>query len=191
MLSSVENERKFIAMELHDSVGQQLMLLTRKAKSLPDHSFQELSTATLTTIRSISHNLYPVVLKRLGFTEAAQSLINDIDENTDVFFTSEITFIDDLLNEEEALHFYRILQEVLQNIIKHAQAKSVSVEVYGSKDEIKLIIKDNGIGFNYDEISKTSKSLGLKSIEERCKIIQAKLDIESLSNKGTVVKITL
>ena len=191
MLSSVENERKFIAMELHDSVGQQLMLLTRKAKSLPDHSFQELSTATLTTIRSISHNLYPVVLKRLGFTEAAQSLINDIDENTDVFFTSEITFIDDLLNEEEALHLYRILQEVLQNIIKHAQAKSVSVEVYGSKDEIKLIIIDNGIGFNYDEISKTSKSLGLKSIEERCKIIQAKLDIESLSNKGTVVKITL
>ncbi|MDO3695666.1 ATP-binding protein [Wenyingzhuangia sp. chi5] len=191
ILSSVENERKLIAMELHDSVGQQLMLLTRKAKKLSDSSFQELSLDTLTTIRSISHNLYPVVLKRLGFTEAAQSLINDMDENSHVFFTTEIAYIDEDLNEEQALHLYRILQEILQNIIKHAKAKSVFIKVSKSKEHIRLIIKDNGLGFNYNEISKTSKSLGLKFIEERCKIIQAKLYISSSTNEGTVVKIVL
>lgn len=191
IMESQEQERNKVAMELHDSVGQQLMLLTRKASTLPDSSFQELAAGTLSSIRTISHNLYPVVLKRLGFSEAAQQLINSIDENSEVFFTTEIGFVDDMLSDDEALHLYRILQEVLQNILKHAKAKSVCVEVQKLNNNVMLSIKDNGVGFNFNKAFKTNKSLGLKSIQERCKIIHAKLFIESQPNEGTKVKVVL
>lgn len=191
IMESQEQERNKVAMELHDSVGQQLMLLTRKANTLPDSSFHELAADTLSSIRAISHNLYPVVLKRLGFSEATQQLINSIDENSDVFFTTEIGFVDDMLSDDEALHLYRILQEVLQNILKHAKAKSVWVEVLKSNNNVMLTIKDNGVGFNFNKALKTNKSLGLKSIQERCKIIHSKLIIESQPNKGTKVKVIL
>lgn len=191
ILSSQERERNRVAMELHDSVGQQLMLLTRKAKNMGDTSMQDLAIGTLASIRAISHNLFPVVLKRLGFSKAAQDLVEELDETTDVFFTSEISFVDNDLNDEQALHLYRMLQEVLQNGVKHANAKAVSVEVLKNGNQITMTINDNGRGFNYKEVATTGKSLGLKSIQERCKIINGMLEVHSAINKGTTIKIIL
>lgn len=191
VIASQEHERNKLAMELHDSVGQQLMLLVRKTKVLPDSSFQELASEALSSVRTISHDLYPVVLMRLGFSEAVQQLVNSIDENSDMFFTTEIMFVDDMLNDDEALHLYRIIQEVLQNTLKHSESKSVLVEVVRINKKVILKIKDNGAGFNVDMALKTNNSLGLKSIKERCKIIQAELFVESHPNKGTLTKVIL
>ncbi|MBP93230.1 MAG: hypothetical protein CMC55_03830 [Flavobacteriaceae bacterium] len=191
ILASQEQERNKVAMELHDGVGQQLMLLTRRAKNSEDNTLQELATETLANLRAVSHNLYPVVLKRLGFSQAAQELVNNFDENSDVFFTTEITKIDNRITEEQSLHLYRILQEALQNIIKHAKAKSVTIEIINYKSKIELIIKDNGLGFNYKEILDVANSLGIKSIQERCKMIKANLNINSKPSIGTTIKVTL
>lgn len=191
ILASQEQERNKVAMELHDSVGQQLMLLTRRAKNSEVSTLQELAAATLANLRAVSHNLYPVVLKRLGFSQAAQELVNSVDENSDVFFTTEIANVDDKINEEQSLHLFRILQEALQNIIKHAKAKSVIVEVNNLENKIELKIEDNGIGFNYKEVSSLGKSLGVKSIEERCKMINANLIINSKLGEGTTLKVIL
>ena len=191
ILASQEQERNKVAMELHDSVGQQLMLLTRRAKNSEDYALQELAVATLANLRAVSHNLYPVVLKRLGFSQAAQELVNSVDENSDVFFTTEIANVDDIINEEQSLHLFRILQEALQNIIKHSKAKSVTVEVNRHKNKIEVKIEDNGIGFNYKETSELGKSLGLKSIKERCKMINANLIINSKTGLGTALIVTL
>ena len=191
ILASQEQERNKVAMELHDSVGQQLMLLTRRVKNSEDSMLQELAAATLANLRAVSHNLYPVVLKRLGFSKAAVELVNSIDENSDVFFTTEIADIDNIINKEQSLHLFRILQESLQNIIKHAKAKSVSVEVVRYKNEIELIVKDNGLGYNYKEVLDSGAGLGIKSIQERCKMINANLSIKSKPNVGTTLKVTL
>ena len=191
ILASQEQERNKVAMDLHDSVGQQLMLLSRRIKNSDDSMLQELAAETLANLRAVSHNLYPVVLKRLGFSQAAQELVNSTDENSDVFFTTEIADIDNIINEEQSLHLYRILQETLQNIIKHAKAKSVLVEVVSYKNKIELIVKDNGVGFNYKEVLDAGTSLGIKSIQERCKMIHANLNINSKPNVGTTLKVTL
>jgi Signal transduction histidine kinase len=191
VISSQEQERNRVAMELHDSVGQQLMLLTRKAKNSGDVFIQELATDTLANIRAISHNLYPVVLKRLGFTKAAQELVNELDASIELFFTTEIAFVDDVLNEEQALHIYRILQETLQNIVKHAKASTVAVTVLKEKNQVSLTVQDNGIGFDYQEIATSGKSLGLKSIQERCKIIKARLKVHSETSQGTRLKVSI
>ncbi len=191
VISSQEQERNRVAMELHDGVGQQLMLLTRKAKSTRDVFMQDLATDTLANIRAISHNLYPVVLKRLGFTKAAQELVDDLDATTELFFTTEITFVDDVLNEEQALHLYRILQETLQNSIKHAKAKAIGVSVLKEKNGVSLTVEDNGIGFDYKEVAASGKSLGIKSIQERCKIIKAHLEVQAETKKGTCLKVSI
>ncbi len=191
IINTQEEERTRVSLELHDGVGQQLMLLTRKSKELTDPSLEILAKETLENLRSISQGLYPILLERFGFTAGIQDLIDTLDENSDLFFTSDIENIDEQINVNIALHLYRICQEVLQNIIKHAEAKSVEISVSKTADQIILQIKDNGKGFNYQQKLLTSKSLGMKSILERCKIINAKLDIKSAPNKGTAVKVIL
>ena len=189
IINTQEEERTRVALELHDSVGQQLMLLTRKSKSLGNESIETLAKDTLTNVRSISQGLHPVVLERLGFTASIEDLVNDIDANSDIFFTLEIENINDYLDKDKALHLYRIVQEILNNILKHAEAKAVFVNISKKDNNIILSIKDNGKGFDYQQKIATSKSLGMKSLLERCKIINSKLKINSTINIGTEVMI--
>ncbi|VXC39357.1 conserved hypothetical protein [Flavobacterium sp. 9AF] len=184
-----EEERTRVALELHDSVGQQLMLLTRKSKD-KDESIEALAKDTLQNVRTISQGLHPVVLERLGFTAGITDLITSIDANTDLFFTVDIEPIDSFLDKNKALHLYRIVQEVLSNIIKHANATSVTIDIHKVKSSIQVSIEDNGKGFDFEQEVKTSKSLGMKSLIERSKIIIGKLNIISTINEGTITQLT-
>ncbi len=190
IINAQEEERTRVALELHDSVGQQLMLLTRKSKNSNDASMETLAKDTLQNVRTISQGLHPVVLERLGFTAGINDLINTIDANTELFFTVEIENIDDYLNNQKALHLYRIVQEVLHNIVKHAEATSVTIDIHKKKSTIEVVIEDNGKGFDYEHQMKVSKSLGMKSLLERSKIINAKLNINSISKVGTITQLT-
>lgn len=187
LINGQEEERKRVACELHDSVGQKLMMLSRKAKNIEDSTINELTGSTLQELREVLKGLHPSVLEKLGLSLAIQSLINDIDANTPIFFTSEIDTIDPYLNKETSLHFYRIIQEVLSNIIKHSKSKSVNISITKEEKGIKTLIKDNGKGFNFIEKYKNAKSLGLKILLERAKIINSKIEIDSILGKGTTV----
>lgn len=191
IINTQEDERTRLALELHDSVGQQLMLLTRKLKGVDNMEYSNLADDTLTNLRAISQGLYPITLERFGFTAAIEYLVNELDENTDEFFTLEIENTDKLITKDKALHLYRMLQETLNNTIKHAEARAVSVTIYIDNKNITMCIQDNGKGFDYDTALKTSKSLGMKSLMERCKIINAKLMVESTLGKGTKITINL
>lgn len=191
IINTQEQERTRLAFELHDSVGQQLMLLTRKLKTIDDPLFGTLANDTLTNLRTISQGLYPATLERLGFQSAIEDLINELDENTDVFFTLELENVDKLLSKDKALHLYRMLQESLNNVLKHAEAKAVFVSLEILSNTVIMIIKDNGKGFDYNKALNTSKSLGMKSLMERSKIISAKLEVESSLGKGTTLMIKL
>lgn len=187
LLKTQEEERARVARELHDSVGQQLMLLTRKTKNSGDTSMETLATNTLEELRSISRGLHPASLRRLGFTATIEDLIDSMGDQLDMYLSGDIENVDDAINDHTALHIYRIIQELLVNIIKHADAQAASVTIEKEKDTITLSIRDNGKGFNYDEKLQTSKSLGMKSLLERSKIINAKLSVDSILGKGTNV----
>jgi signal transduction histidine kinase len=112
------------------------------------------------------------------------SEINDYDEQTALFFTMDIDTIDSYFTETTSLNFYRLIQECLTNILKHAKAKSVTVSIKKEHKNIIAFISDNGKGFNVDE-NKKKNSLGLKTIFERIKIMNGNISIDSELNKGT------
>tara|TARA_R110000787_G_scaffold196454_6_gene307826 strand:+ start:2496 stop:4466 length:1971 start_codon:yes stop_codon:yes gene_type:complete len=151
LLQSQEKERTRIARELHDSVGQQLTLIKRKSQNLEQVEITALTNNALEEVRSISRGLYPQLLKELGLTESVKQLINEYDEQTDLFFSMDIDFIDPYFTENTTLNFYRLIQECLTNIVRHAKAKTVIVSVKKEGDSIISLISDNGKGFNVTE----------------------------------------
>tara|TARA_R110001632_G_scaffold18408_4_gene57046 strand:+ start:13399 stop:15420 length:2022 start_codon:yes stop_codon:yes gene_type:complete len=184
LLLSQETERTRIARELHDSVGQQLTLIKKKAQNKDDVDIAEMTNNALEEVRSISRDLYPTLLKQLGLKESIEQLVNEYDEQTDLFFSMDIDKIDNYFNENTSLNFYRLMQECLTNIVKHAKAKSVTVTIKKEEDKIIALISDNGKGFDATD-SKKKNSLGLKTIFERIKIMNGKLSIDSKLDIGT------
>lgn len=184
LLLSQEEERTRIARELHDSVGQQLTLIKRKAQNEAQDDIAIMTNTALEEVRSISRDLYPALLKQLGLKESIELLVHEYDEQTDLFFTTDIDEIDNHFKESTSLNFYRLVQECLNNIIKHASAKSVTVTIKKEGKKINALISDNGKGFDVNE-SKNKNSLGLKTIFERIKIMNGKLSIDSQLNSGT------
>lgn len=167
------------------------MLLTKKTKTTGNTEMESLATNTLEELRAISRGLHPATLEKLGPTAAIRTLIDEVDANTNIFFTHEIEDIDTLLSKEASLHLYRIIQEVLNNMVKHAEAKVASITIEKRKNAIETIIMDNGKGFENSEKLKTSASLGMKTLIERAKILNSKIDIKSQINKGTTVTLTI
>ena len=190
LINGQEQERVHLARELHDSVGQKLMLLTKTTKNIGHENATNLASSTLEEIRSISRGLHPSNLERLGLTEAINALIYDFNANTELFFTEEIDNIDNTLSKESELHVYRIIQESLSNIVKHSEAKAVKMEIQKEENSINISVSDNGIGFNFESKYK-NMSLGLKTLLERAKIIGAQIHFDSTISKGTIMKLTL
>jgi len=191
LIEAQENERTRLARELHDSVGQKLMLLAKKTKTMGNAEIGTLADGTLDELRSISRGLHPATMEKLGLTAAITSMINEIDANTNIFFTNEIQNIDAYLSKENSLHLYRIIQEVLNNMMKHSEAKAASVTIIKKENFIEAVVKDNGRGFVFSEKLKNSNSLGMKTLLERAKIIKSKLQVESQLNKGTKISLLI
>ncbi|MBF31633.1 MAG: hypothetical protein CL529_10715 [Aequorivita sp.] len=191
LIKAQEAERTRVARELHDSVGQKLMLLTKKTKTNGNLEMESLANNTLQELRAISRGLHPAILERLGPTAAIRNMVDEVDSNTDIFFTHEIDDIDALLSREASLHLYRIIQEVLNNMVKHADAKAASVIIEKKESTIETTIADNGKGFEMSEKIKSGTSLGMKTILERAKILHSKIDIKSQPNKGTTITLTI
>jgi signal transduction histidine kinase len=184
LLISQEKERTKIAKELHDSVGQQLTLIKIQAQNSSQIDIAQMTNTALEEVRSISRGLYPALLKQLGLKESIEMLVNEYDERTDLFFSVDIDDIDIHFTESTSLNFYRLIQECLNNIIKHAKAKSVTVNIEVTEDKIVALISDNGQGFDVNDNQKKN-SLGLKTIFERIKIMDGKISIDSKLDIGT------
>ncbi|WP_422107570.1 ATP-binding protein [Winogradskyella sp.] len=191
LISEQEKERTRLAMELHDGIGQKLMLLTRKTKDSNNGYMQVLAQDTMEELRTISRGLRPAVLDRLGLKKALDALIEDIDDNSNILFTSNIADVGHAISKDVAIHIYRIIQECLNNILKHSGANSASVTVEMNTSRILTKITDNGKGFNVSQALRSNTSLGMKTIKERAKIIKSQFKILSGNNtKGTTIIIT-
>lgn len=191
LITAQENERTRLARELHDSVGQKLMLLTKKIKMGENSDLVTLSENTLDELRAISRGLHPPTIEGLGVTRAIIAMINEVDKYTNIFFTNEIENIDNVLSKEFELHLYRIVQEVLNNIVKHANAKETFITIEKERNFIKMSIEDNGSGFDFSKELNNNVSLGMKTLRERVKIIKSNIKITTQLNKGTIVKLVI
>ena len=191
LIKGQEEERFKIARELHDGVGQKLALLVKKSGAKGEEEIQNLSGNTLDELRGVLNGLHPPTLERLGITKSLESLIDEVDEHTELFFTYDIDPIDHDLDQEKSLHLYRIIQEALNNIIKHAEAKAVSIEVKRSEHQIEAFVQDNGKGFDFSNKIRSGKGFGMKTLLERAKIMKSKLLVESEAKAGTSIKLTI
>jgi len=192
-----EKEQKRIALELHDDIGSALtaikMQLSKKDLSQADiTNSQEQLKEVVTHVRAISNDLLPPVLNELGLNGAISNLCRRLGEQTIVVFNTVIPPTKtDVFKKDEELAIYRIVQELLNNILKHAEATKIFVSVTITPINYCLILEDDGKGYTPpNRLDVQSTSLGLKNIASRVQQIDATLNYELVPTKGTKVTLT-
>ncbi|MBX7174301.1 MAG: hypothetical protein K1X72_25230 [Pyrinomonadaceae bacterium] len=210
LINAHESERSRIAGELHDSLGQTLLIIKNwsllVSKKLPVESEEKkqveeivgFTTSALEETRTIARNLRPSALKKFGLTETLALTVKHLDESSDINFKSSIENIDKLFSADDELSIYRIVQECLNNVLKHSKAKKATVRIEktsakidftNAQDVVMIEIKDDGQGFNYQ--AKRESGFGLENIEQRVQLLGGKYSIKSNARKGTTITITL
>ncbi len=198
-----EEERRRISRELHDELGQNITALKidlawlahrvdpgRPALRQKLDSMGGLVDATLDTVRRVSAELRPGVLDSLGLAAAAEWLVRDFEQRTEVACDICITPDEIAVPPGLATDVFRILQETLTNVARHAQASRVEVTLVQKADMLELNVIDNGIGIPADRVS-SSDSFGLLGIRERLLPYRAALRVEGLPGGGTAVRVAI
>ncbi len=190
LLLSQEEERKRISKDLHDSLGQSLLLIKNKISLKNDKKTETLVNNAIEEMRSISRVLHPFQLEEIGISKALENLIHQLDESYEsTYIFGEIDEITTNLNQSQQVNVFRIVQECLSNIIKHAKAASAKVSLIEQEKTIIITIQDNGVGFDFSEKYNDFKSLGLKTIKERVRFLKGSIKIDSIKNTGTTFHI--
>lgn len=192
LLQSLEKERKRFSMELHDSVGQLLVVAGRNVKEQQYEGVEEHIQNALNEVRTISQGMHPYVLEKLGLQDAIANLIYLADKSSEMFIESEIDLQDVQLSSDQEIHIYRILQELVSNSIKHSNSPSLLIELLRKENRISILVQDRGVGFNPDEISSNKRtSLGWKTLHERVSLLHGTIKIDSRLNSGTSISIQI
>ena len=197
LIKNQEYERKRVAAELHDSLGQDLLVIKNRTslvlRNEKEHGKRtdqlqqicSIADEAISNIRQISYDLHPYQLEKIGLTDSLKSMIEKINEASSITFESEIENIDGLFPKEQEINCYRVLQELLNNILKHSKAKKAWIKISRSKKLIGINVRDNGIGFNYEKVKNAGQGFGLSGVKERIEISKGKLEIKSEMNAGS------
>ncbi len=198
LIEAQEQERRRIARELHDDIGQRLALLSielvqlRQNYSNPSEfpgRIDQLQTQTseiAADVQSLSHELHSSRLQYLGLAAALRGFCQEFSQQQKVEVDFDSHDLPTSLASEISLCFFRVLQEALHNAAKHSGVRDFEVRLWGTADEIHLTIKDKGFGFNV-EAAKASRGLGLISMQERLKLLHGTLSIESQLQRGSTI----
>jgi signal transduction histidine kinase/ligand-binding sensor domain-containing protein len=202
LIDSQEQERRRIALELHDGLGQQILIMKNRAelalKNVTDpgataDQLREIAGAAVSSIndvRAISHGLRPVHLEQFGLTETVKNLFEQLVQTSAMEWISHVDDIDDIIPKEKQINFYRILQEGTNNILRHSSATQASIMIRRSDSEVILSIWDNGKGF--DPGKKISgPGMGLSGIWERAHTLGGTNDVKTAPGEGTTIKIII
>lgn len=200
-----ESDKKRISLDLHDSIGQNLLITKNKLlmslKKPEDNEYllnninevSEIISSTLKDVREISYTLHPYQIERLGFSKAIKSILDTVSKSTEIKFASNIDDIDKLLPKDVELSVYRIVQECINNIVKHSKAKEVILNINKSSEDLSILISDDGNGFNLDKVKANPEKhgFGLSGMAERIKLFKGKFNIESSAGIGTTINISV
>jgi signal transduction histidine kinase/ligand-binding sensor domain-containing protein len=206
LMASQESERKRIAAELHDSLGQHLLIIKNWAvlalrglgqASSAKESLAEISdtaSQAIDEVRGIAYNLRPFQLEKLGLTTAIQDLVDQVDASSAIRFTAEVERVNGAFPKDVEISIYRIVQEGLNNIVRHSQATEARVLVKRTAGLVKLTIQDNGRGFTPPDGPTAEPGrggFGLLGIAERTRMLGGQVVIQSAPGGGTIISISL
>lgn len=202
LIEAQERERKRIASELHDGLGQSLVVIKNRALmslNTPDNherllaqmeNISEAASATIAEVRGIARALHPYQIEYLGLTTALQTMLDAIADASDLTVDADLDELAGVLTPEAEVNLYRIVQEALNNVIKHAAATQVSVSLKKNGDILALLIKDNGCGF-VPTAPRPTPGLGLVGLSERAKMLAAHYEMRSAVGQGTAISLQM
>ncbi len=205
LIQGTDNERSRVAKELHDGLGQSLTAASLNLNSLiPDigklgeknkekleNGIKFLRTA-IEESRNIAHNLMPKAIEDFGIILSLKSLFNQIEKATELNINFYENFGEKLrLDMQVELNIYRITQEAINNVIKHANASEVFVQLMVHPNEIIYTFEDNGSGFDKIITNTGKKGIGIKSMYNRAKAMSGDCDVESSKGEGTTITIVI
>ncbi|GHC57425.1 sensor histidine kinase [Ulvibacter litoralis] len=197
-----EEERGRIAQDLHDAISSKLNIVSLNANFLTEgnitaadankfgQSILKVTTSVLESSRRIAHDLLPPTLEKFGLQAALEELSDEVGESGTLTMETSLKSIDGLLNPNEELHLFRMIQELLSNSIKYANATKITLILSSTENIVSLQYKDDGKGFNYSD-ALNAKGLGMIGLENRASILNANLKMESSPGNGVSAKITL
>lgn len=198
LIQGQENEKENIANELNALIGQQLVLLKnqlyllkKRNKNDSQNLYNEITEdigKAIEDVGSISSSLRPHQMNILGLKHTIKNLVENINDNSEVTIELNLDETDKVLNRFVETHLYRVIQELLNNLIKHAMASHCSIHIKIKKDYLKFYYRDNGKGFNPKQ---QLVGLGLSSIKERCSLLSAYFHLSSKEGLGTKVYIKI
>jgi signal transduction histidine kinase len=188
-----ENERKRIANDLHDSLGPLLSSVklninsidvsTEEDRKIIDKAGRHIDEI-IKSLRQISYNLLPNTLERKGLISAISEFTEIINQKSHLQVILHVIKPASLAKEKE-IHIFRMLQEIIQNTLKHAKAKTLQIGIAQEDGFLLILTKDDGHGFDVNRAKFESTGLGLKSLESRKEILNAQLIIDSTPEQGT------
>ncbi len=201
LLTAQERERKRVSMELHDELGQGLTVLKLQIRNIEKELEQDQQylredcqhllgylDEVINNVRRLSRDLSPAILEDLGLVSALQHLISEFNKHYEVNFSFAPENLNDLFTQEEQIIIYRIFQELLTNIYRHAQATRVAISIHEWAGDVFLMVEDNGAGFDVAQVlarNATGRGLGLAALDERARMLGGSLEIWSLEGMGT------
>lgn len=200
-IETQERERKRIAQDLHDAISAKLNVVSLHVNMLLDGSLTAneqqdalgnvlgVTTKVLESSRQIAHDLLPPILDKFGLVAALEELLAEFGATKKVVTQHDIDYLTTLTKAEE-LHLFRIVQELLNNSIRHGKATIMRLELKDTDSTMQLRYKDNGKGFLVKQALNES-GLGLKNIKSRIAILHGELHIKSELNQGATFTITI
>lgn len=196
-----EKERRHIARELHDEVGQSLtgilLLLNKVERNAPAtetetiKQIQSIVRQLMAQIRELSHNLHPPILDNHGLIGALRWYCNHYATQTQIHVLFRYSGLQSRLMPEVELTCYRVIQEALTNIARYAQVSEAKVDVVVSEATIQLYIEDKGIGFDFASKQAKNETFGLSGMFERIALLGGRIDILSQLGEGTLITVEI
>jgi len=192
LMEGEEKERGRIAKDLHDGIVQDLTAIRLKLeKDGGSETAKEISTEidqATREVRNIAYQMMPVALREYGLVVSLEDLLQKTLGRNGVTYDFETAGITGRLPEKIEVCLYRIIQELLNNVIRHSKASFVSLVISQHKDAISLVFEDNGTGFNKEEVK---KGIGMISLSSRLEIVNGELKLETAEGSGTMVIIRI
>jgi PAS domain S-box-containing protein len=198
-LDGQENERSRLSRELHDGIGQSLVGIKMRVDMLKLQDddknnktlllIKNFVNQTIQDVRRVSNNLLPSILHDIGLKLAIEKLCRETQENSSITITFDAETFTKVNSDKVKTYLYRITQEAIQNAIKHSKATEMSIMLLQEPTKARLIIEDNGVGFDIENL--TERGNGLYYMQERASILGGNITISSGEGRGTYIDVRI
>lgn len=201
VIQAQEEERKRVAREIHDGPAQSMANVVLRSEIVEKmlknervleaqmelHELKEMVRMSLADVRRIIFDLRPMALDDLGLVPTLQKYIRTCEERMETSIDLVVFGVEPTLRSSVKAAIFRLVQECLNNVEKHAKAKSVQVKLEFVQDSLSLVVKDDGVGFDLDQRMGTGGSFGLLGMKERTQLLEGQIEVQSALGEGTKV----